>query len=540
MLWSFLFNYDSEKQLHQFQLLENMQQIYKQNFDHIFNQASQMLSNIIDSPLLLEDKRFSNALWQDQGVYQYTANIYLMSCHAILKEIENLNIEDDDRQRYLFFTKQYLDALAPSNFIPSNPQVVQAMIDSNGQSMVDGMLNYLTDLNKKRITQSKEDAFVLGENIACSAGDVICKTPLFELIRYHNAHIKYSTPILIVPPCINKYYILDLQSHNSMVKFLVEQGFDVYLISWKNINAEDANFTWDNYVQSIQYIIHLLSQKNSIHVVGFCIGGTLAACAVAAAHDFHPSEPLSNKLASLTLLTTLLDFSYAGVLGNLIDKDILNCYKHSNTKSFIKGADLANIFNMLRAPDLIWKYVSEHYLQGKKPIGFDILYWNTDPSNLSQAMYYWYIENTYLNNSLVHNHAIINGNNLNLNVIQNIPIYTVACTEDHIVPWESVLKSAQHLLPNNNNIQLILSSSGHVAGIVNPPSIHNKRYYTVYSLQNNENINIDKAEKQHGSWWTNWAEWLIKSSNTYTNSDYVDYNTIYAAPGLYVMEKVFD
>jgi polyhydroxyalkanoate synthase subunit PhaC len=546
MLWPFLFNYDSQQKL-----LQNIQEIYTQNFDYIFKQTGQMLSAIVDSPLLLEDKRFNHKLWQDQGIYQYIANTYLISCQAILKEVENSNLKDEDKQRHIFFTKQYLDALSPSNFIPTNPQAVQAMIDSNGQSMIDGMVNYLTDLHKKRITQSQEDMFVLGENIACSSGDVICKTSLFELIRYHNGNIQYSNPILIVPPCINKYYILDLQAHNSMVKYLVEEGFDVYLISWKNISTEDYNFTWDNYVQSIQYIIDLLAKKNTVHVMGFCIGGTLAASAIAASHDLEHQQSILDKVASLTLLTTLLDFSNTGMLGYLIDKDIVNCYKHvpDNALKYtpiIKGADLANIFNMLRAPDLIWKYVSEHYLQGKKPVGFDILHWNTDPSNLTKAMYYWYLEHTYLNNDLVHNRAIVNGHTLNLNAIQNLPIYAVACEDDHIVPWQSVLQSAQHLLAHNKNMQFILSSSGHIAGIVNPPSPKNKRYYKAYSLQNNAEQpmqkNIDEIQKtnvQQGSWWINWSAWLVQNSDLYTNSDYLDYNTLYAAPGQYVMEKSY-
>jgi polyhydroxyalkanoate synthase len=524
------FNPSSEPNPHSNNMSNQMFDWYKV----MFSQAEQMWSSILNTNISSQDRRFSSHSWQDNGVYQYLANSYLLSCKQIIDNINTLDLAEDEKAKYLFFTKQYLDAISPSNFIATNPQAIQAIIDSNGQSIIDGMTNYMADLQKGRITQTKDNSFIIGENIATTAGDIIEKTPLFELIRYKNDNITQLNPLIIVPPCINKYYILDLQKHNSLVNYLVGQGFDVYLVSWKNIQEGDNNFTWDNYIQAIQSCIHKLSEQQKVHLLGFCIGGTLSSCAIAA------DEDINNKIASLTLLTTLLDFTNSGVLKLLIDEMQFNCRKPSLLNNGImKGAELASIFNALRPQELIWKYVTENYLQGKTPASFDILHWNSDSTNLSGAMYAWYIENTYLKNNLVNNQAIVNGKQIDINRINNLPIYAIGCEEDHIVPWQGALQSMQHLA-DNNEVTFVLSSSGHIAGIVNPPTPNSKRHYYVLDMDNCNNNHDYKQNKLLGSWWDNWSNWLVEHSvkiNSKNKKSIKKHVSLYETPSRYAQEK---
>ncbi len=511
-------------------------------YNIMFSQAEQIWETVLNSNISAKDRRFSSQLWQDHGVYQYLANSYLLTCRNIIENINKLDIDENEKIKCSFFTKQYLDAVAPSNFIATNPQAIQSIIDSNGQSIIDGMTNYMSDLQKGHITQTKDDYFMIGKNIASTNGDIIYKTPLFELIRYKNDKITQLNPVLIIPPCINKYYILDLQKHNSVVAYLLEQGFDVCLISWKNIQEEDNNFTWDDYIQSIQNCIYMLSEQAGVHTVGFCIGGTLISCAIAA------DKNINTKIASLSLFTALIDFSDSGILKLLIDENQFNYRKPSLIDgSLMSGAELASVFNALRPQELIWKYVTENYLQGKNPASFDILHWNSDSTNLSGAMYCWYIENTYLKNNIISNNAIVNGEKIDIKRMSGFPVYAVGCEEDHIVPWHGALKSVKYLTKFNADITFILSSSGHIAGIVNPPTPDSKRnYYVFEDITNIDLIQYDKlktienSNKIAGSWWGNWADWLIKNSEKVTSRNInkiKKHDSLYPTPSKYVQEK---
>ena len=316
-----------------------------------------------------------------------------------------------------------------------------------------------------------------------------------------------------------------MQPHNSLVKFLTDSGFDVYLMSWRNIKVEDnLNFSWDDYVAAVQECILNIQQ---VHVMGFCIGGTIASCAIADLDKKH-----AKQVASLSLLTTLLDFEESGILGQMMDETQFNYKKHSyNKNDVMTGQELGCIFNSLRPQELVWKYVNENYLQGKQPASFDILHWNNDSTNLPANMYCWYIENTYIKNNLIKKQAVINNKPLDLNNI-NTPIYAVGCEEDHIVPWAGALKSIHHLSQTNQDINFILSSSGHIAGIINPIN-NSKRYY--YKYENISDSHISPSEKIQGSWWSNWLEWLeSKSKINKTSKSENHYQALYPAPGEYV------
>ncbi len=518
-------------------------------YANLFNAFNPLFlwQEILDSDISSKDKRFNSNLWQQNSAYKYIANCYVMACNMAIASLNNLDLAEQDKAKSEFFLNQYLEAFAPTNFIFSNPNAIKSIIDSEGQSIVDGMVNYLQDIQKGYITQSKPESFTIGRNIAITAGHIIKKTELYELINYsnddsveHGVKVKFANPILIVPPTINKYYILDLQQHNSLVKFLVDSGFDVYLISWRNPQIhEEINFSWGEYTQAVQDNLDYINQtsNNNVHVMGFCIGGTIASCALAL------DQQNNSKLASLSLLTTLLDFNNAGILSQLIDSAQFACTKQSmlNDKILL-GKDLAFLFNTLKPQDLIWKYVSESYLQGKTPPPFDILYWNNDNTNLSYDMYCWYIENTYLSNNLINKRAEVNEKIINLNNI-SAPIYAVGCEEDHIVPWHKALSSFTYVVDETKRqySQFILSSSGHVGGIINPltPSIKSKRYY--YQIQpNNQNlelaIDLGQYHKNNGSWWGNWQQWLAQHSIELQSSlPKYQHEILYNAPGIYVM-----
>lgn len=455
----------------------------------------------------LKDPRFKSALWQDGGFYEQQAKTYLTFCEHIEQQTQSLTQSLPKQQSMLIelLTNQWLDAIAPSNFLWSNPEALQASIDTQGESLKQGWQNYLQDLQKGYITQTDEQAFKVGQNLATTAGDIIVKQDLFELIRYHlpkDVSAK-NKPLLIVPPCINKYYILDLQAQNSLVAYMANQGFNVYLMSWNNSqNSNDAT-TWQAYVDAVTQAMQFVYQDVNtpqIHTMGFCIGGTLLSCALAQ----QSKTSYAFKPASLTLLTTLLDFKESGILGALVNQPYHQMQEQVIGKGgLIKGRDLAVVFNQLRPQDLIWKYVNESYLQGKQPMAFDILYWNSDSSNLPGPMYCWYLKNTYLANELAKHY--------NLKAI-TCPVFALGCQEDHIVPWQGAFNSLALL--GSCDKTYTLGASGHIAGVISSPNAKNasKRYYHQGHFMEDANAWLDNASKETGSWWPNWANWLAQHS----------------------------
>ena len=437
------------------------------------------LAHIATNPEAIEvkDRRFAGKAWHSSWS-KLIAATYLLNSKHLMSLAKAVDTDEKSRQKILFTTEQMIDALSPSNFIATNPEVLENIISTQGQSIQKGIVNLLGDMKKGKVSQTDESAFEVGKNIATTEGHVVFRNELFELIQYTPlTETVFERPYLMVPPCINKYYILDLQPDNSVVRHMVAQGHTVFLVSWKNPDATMAEVSWDDYVgtgviKAID-VVKAIGDTKQINILGFCVGGTLttSALAVLAARDEHPA-------ASLTLFTTLLDFTNTGILDVFIDEGMVELRENTiggkNGKcGMMSGLDLGNTFSFLRPNDLVWNYVVENYLKGNSPPPFDLLYWNGDSTNLPGNMYCWYLRHTYLQNDLVKPGKLkICGEKIDLGKIQ-CPAYLYASQEDHIVPWQSAYEST-HLLKGKN--RFVLGASGHIAGVINPPA-KNKRYY---------------------------------------------------------------
>lgn len=491
----------------------------------------------------VRDRRFSGKAWHSSWSKMIAATYLLNSKHliALAKAVE---ADEKTKVKILFTTEQMIDALSPSNFIATNPEVLENIISTQGQSIQNGIVNLLGDLKKGKVSQTDESAFELGKNIATTEGQVVFRNDLFELIQYTPlTETVYERPYLMVPPCINKFYILDLQPDNSVVRYMVEQGHTVFLVSWKNPDATMSKVTWDDYVgdgviKAIE-VVKDIGGTDQINVLGFCVGGTLTsnALAVLAARK-------KDYVASLTLLTTLLDFSDSGILDVFIDEGMVKLRESTiggegGHFGMMSGLDLGNTFSFLRPNDLVWNYVVENYLKGNSPPPFDLLYWNGDSTNLPGPMYCWYLRHTYLQNELIKPGKLtVCGEKVDLGKI-TVPAYIYASHDDHIVPWKSAYQSTQILKGKN---RFVLGASGHIAGVINPPVKNKRHYFENNKLAKTADEWLAQAKDIKGSWWPNYALWLeqfggkkIQASKTFGNARY---KKLEAAPGKYVKEKV--
>ena len=491
----------------------------------------------------VKDRRFSGKAWHSSWSKMIAATYLLNSKHllALAKAVET---DEKTKAKILFTTEQMIDALSPSNFIATNPEVLENIISSQGQSIQNGIVNLLGDLKKGKVSLTDESAFEVGKNIATTEGQVVFRNDLFELIQYTPlTDTVYERPYLMVPPCINKYYILDLQPDNSVVRYMVEQGHTVFLVSWKNPDASMSKVTWDDYVgegviKAIE-VTREIGTTDQINVLGFCVGGTLTSTALAVL-----AARKKDYVASLTLLTTLLDFTDTGVLDVFIDEGMVKLRESTiggegGHFGMMSGLDLGNTFSFLRPNDLVWNYVVENYLKGNSPPPFDLLYWNGDSTNLPGPMYCWYLRHTYLQNELIKPGKLtVCGEKVDLGKI-TVPAYIYASHDDHIVPWKSAYEST-HILKGKN--RFVLGASGHIAGVINPPAKNKRHYFENNKLAKTADEWLAAAKDIKGSWWPNYATWLeqfggkkIKASKTFGNAQY---KKLEAAPGKYVKEKV--
>ncbi len=503
------------------------------------------LAHLATNPEAIEvkDRRFSGKAWHSSWSKTIAATYLLNSKHllALAKAVE---ADEKTKAKILFTTEQMIDALSPSNFIATNPEVLENIISTQGQSIQNGIVNLLGDLKKGKVSQTDETAFEVGKNIATTAGQVVFRNDLFELIQYTPlTETVFERPYLMVPPCINKYYILDLQPDNSVVRYMVEQGHTVFLVSWKNPDAAMSKITWDDYVgdgviKAIE-VVKDIGGTDQINVLGFCVGGTLTATALAVL-----AARKKNFVASLTLLTTLLDFSDTGILDVFIDEGMVKLRESTiggegGHYGMMSGLELGNTFSFLRPNDLVWNYVVENYLKGNSPPPFDLLYWNGDSTNLPGPMYCWYLRHTYLQNELVQPGKLtVCGEKVDLGKI-TVPAYIYASHDDHIVPWKSAYESTQILKGKN---RFVLGASGHIAGVINPPAKNKRHYFENNKLAKTADEWLAAAKDIKGSWWPNYAQWLeqfggkrIQASKTFGNARY---KKLEAAPGKYVKEKV--
>jgi polyhydroxyalkanoate synthase len=487
------------------------------------------------------DRRFSSREWRDNPYYDYLRQSYLLAARYVEELLESAALEPADRERARFAARQWIDAMSPANFAATNPAALRQALATQGESLTRGLANLIGDAQKGRLSQSDESAFELGRDLGVTPGDVVFENELIQLIQYRPSTPRVaSRPLVIVPPCINKFYVLDLQPENSFARYAVERGHTVFMVSWRNVGAEQGQLTWDDYVESgvltaLRVAAEISSAKN-VNALGFCVGGTLLGAALSVL-----AQRNDGLVASVTFLATMLDFSDTGAIGLFVDEASVASREATIGRSGIfSGADLAFVFSSLRANDLIWPYVVNNYLLGEAPGAFDILYWNADSTNLPGPMYCYYLRHTYLENRLREPGALTNcGVPVDLGRIE-APVFVLATREDHIVPWRSAYKTVG--LVGSRSKTFVLGASGHIAGVVNPASKNKRSFWTAENLPANPDLFIQTAKEHRGSWWSTWGDWLAQHGGGERDAPSTPgnarYKTIEAAPGRYVKQRI--
>jgi polyhydroxyalkanoate synthase subunit PhaC len=498
----------------------------------------------------LADRRFAGEEWREDPRFEALAKTYLQQTELMRKALDAAPLDERSKAQWGFALGQVTDTLSPTNMLATNPEALQLALETGGGSLLEGMKLFLKDLAHGRIAMTDESAFEVGRNVATAPGSVVYQNDLIQLIQYTPTTTRvYELPLVIVPPAINKYYILDLQPANSFVAHAVGQGHTVFMISWRNTGPDQSTLTWDDYLQQGVLrafdVVRSISEADKVNALGFCIGGTLlaSALAVCGARGEQPA-------ASATLLTTLLDFTDTGDLGLLVTEQGVAAREAAIGKGgLLKGEELAQVFASLRANDLIWPYVVKGYLQGKAPPAFDMLYWNSDDSNLPGPMFCWYVRNTYLENKLREPGGTTQlGVPVDLGTV-TVPAFVYASQRDHIVPWKTAYTSTQLL---GGDTTFVLGASGHIAGVINPPA-KNKRNYWAHDPaaaagdggpahpDADPDRWFETAERVPGSWWPAWIEWLAPHSGTQVTArkrlGNAEFEPIEDAPGSYVKEK---
>ena len=491
----------------------------------------------------IRDRRFTTPAWTSNPLHAFNAAAYLLNARFLNALADAVDADEKTKKKIRFATQQAIDAMSPSNFLATNPEAQQKLIDTKGESLQRGIMHMLADMRKGHISQTDETAFEVGRNVATSEGAVIYENEVIQLLQYRPLTREvYQRPLLIVPPCINKYYILDLQPENSLIRYAVEQGHTVFVVSWVNPDTSLGHLGWDDYVEKgvIQAIrvAQEISGAKQVNTLGFCVGGTLLASALAvlAARSEKPA-------ASVTLLTTMLDFSDVGNIDVYVDEaQVVQREQAIGKGGLMPGRDFAAAFSSLRPNDLVWNYVEANYLKGEEPPAFDLLYWNSDSTNLPGPMFCYYLRNMYLENNLRKPGRLsVSGDPIDLGKIQ-APAFIYASREDHIVPWHSAYASTGLInagKPANN--RFVLGASGHIAGVINPPAKKKRSYWTHAKRPDNAADWLAGAVEHPGSWWTEWSEFLashagqkVEAPRKYGSKTYAP---IEPAPGRYVKVK---
>jgi len=453
------------------------------------------------------DKRFSHPAWAESPIYDWMRQAYLLNAQYLKRMADTMPIPQQlPRNRVQFATRQLVDALAPSNFAATNPEFIQKALETNGESIKQGLQNLIADMEKGRISMTDDAAFEVGRNLAITPGAVVFENEVFQLLQYAPlTDTVAKRPLLVVPPCINKFYILDLQPENSFIRYAVAQGQTVFLVSWRNPQADLGHLTWDDYVEkgplTAIKVVQEICGLDQINALGFCVGGTILSSALAVAKA-RGEDPV----ASLTLLTTLLDFTDTGEIGCFVDEATVATREATIGKGgLLTARELSTTFSALRANDLIWQYVVGNYLKGNKPAAFDLLYWNSDSTNLPGPFAAWYLRHLYLENNLrVPGKLAMCGVKADLRKV-DMPHFILATREDHIVPWESSYLGRKHL---GGQSTFVLGASGHIAGVINPAAKNKRSHWINESNTANPDEWLAAAAEVPGSWWPRWSEWL--------------------------------
>jgi len=489
-----------------------------QDYMTLWQRTTQRMMGQEPDPLVTPDKgdrRFKDAAWDENALFDYIKQSYLLSARWMQSTVGEVNgLDDKTAKKVDFYTRQFVDAMAPSNFVMTNPEVLRTTLESGGENLVKGLDNLLDDLERGKgklsIKMTDTEAFTVGENIATTPGKVVFQNDLMQLIQYApTTEQVYQRPLLIIPPWINKFYILDLREKNSFIKWAVEQGLTVFVISWVNPDESQSAKTFDDYMlegplAALDAIEQATGEKDA-NVIGYCLGGTLLSATLA-----YMDVKEDARFKSATFFTTMTDFSEAGELSVFIDEEQLAALETQMSETgYLEGSSMATTFNMLRANDLIWSFVVNNYLLGKDPFPFDLLYWNSDSTRMPALMHSFYLRNMYQENLLVEPGGIsLCGVPIDLGRVKT-PSFFLSTREDHIAPWKSTYAGTRLF---SGPVRFCLSASGHIAGVVNPPAAEKYCYWTNAKTPKTSDSWLKTAEKHDGSWWPEWGKWVAKHS----------------------------
>jgi polyhydroxyalkanoate synthase len=492
------------------------------------------------------DRRFAAPEWRSNPAAHFMSQLYLLNGRTLGRMAEQVEADDKTKARIKFAVQQFVDAASPSNFLALNPEAQKLALDSHGETLARGLQHLWGDVQRGHVSQTDESAFEVGRNVATTPGSIVFENELFQLIEYAPLTPQvHARPFLLVPPCINKFYILDLQPDNSLIRYAVAEGHRVFVVSWRNPDESVKHLTWDDYVEqgaiAALRVVQDISGQDKVNTLGFCVGGTILATglAVLAARGEQPA-------ASLTLLTTLLDFADNGILDIFVDEASVRLREATlgpdapNGPQLLHGQELATTFSFLRPNDLVWNYVVGNYLKGEAPPAFDLLYWNGDSTNLPGPMYCWYLRHTYLQNELkLPGQLTVCGEKLDLSAI-DCPVYIYGSREDHIVPWQAAYRNTQIF---KGKRRFVMGASGHIAGVINPPAKGKRSHWISKSpaLPADPEAWLAGATEHPGSWWTDWSAWLASHAGAKKPAPKTPgnrkYKAIEPAPGRYVKVK---
>jgi polyhydroxyalkanoate synthase len=482
------------------------------------------------------DSRFKDQDWSANFLFDLIKQSYLISARHIQHAVSQVEgLPADSEKKVAFFTRQYVDALSPSNFLLTNPQVLRETVASGGQNLVRGLNNLLADIEKGggqlQISMTDENAFKLGGNVATTPGSVVFENDLMQLIQYKPASAQVlKRPLVIVPPWINKYYILDLREKNSFIKWAVNQGHTVFVVSWVNPDARLAQKGFDDYMVegplAALDAVEKATGEREVNFIGYCLGGTLLGATLA-----YLAAKQDDRVKTATYFVSLLDFSQPGELGVFIDEaQVESLERKMNERGYLEGSEMASTFNLLRSNDLVWSFVINNYLLGKDPFPFDLLYWNADSTRMPARMHSFYLRNMYIKNLMgIPGGISLLGVPIDLAKVK-IPSYFISAVEDHIAPWKTTYKGAKYL---GGPVRFVLGGSGHIAGIVNPPSAKKYHYWTNDSLPETAEAWFEGATQRPGSWWEDWQAWVEANADAPRVPARIPKNTIEDAPGRY-------
>ena len=516
--------------------LAELQAEYVQRWQRLFESATAHAAPAV------ADKRFAHETWHDNGPFTWTAALYMLNAEFLQKMAGALEGDRQALDRIRFATQQWVDMMSPSNFLATNPEAQRKLIETNGDSLRVGLENLLADMQRGRMSQTDEEAFEVGRNVATSPGAVVFQNDLIQLIQYAPSTERVGArPLLMVPPSINKFYIMDLQPDNSLVAFAASRGHTVFMVSWRNVGPEFGHLTWDDYLQQgiveAIRVVREITGADTINALGFCVGGTILATALAAlaARGERPVE-------SMTLMTTLLDFADPGVLGVFIDEQGVQMREQAiGQGGILPGKDLATTFSFLRPNDLVWNYYVNNYLKGERPPAFDLLYWNADSTNLPGPMYTWYLRHMYLQNELrIPDRLTSLGQPIDLRRI-DVPTFVFGAREDHIVPWRAAHAGTHLLKGGDGEVRFVLGARGHIAGAINPASKNKRSYWTGGRAGVGADDWFASATEHPGSWWNDWATWLdsYRGDSVPAPASFgsKSYPRLESAPGSYVKAR---